>query len=504
MLQLLYPIWLFGISGIIIPLLIHLWNVKKGKTLRIGSISLLGESSRQKARSLRLLDLLLLLLRCLLIIIASLLLAEPVWISTKNTDQQKGWILIEEESFPETYTRFQKEIDSLVQAGNELHLFEPDFKAVDLDHLKEAAAIRYSTKSNHAYWSLIRMLDQQIPKGSIAYIFTSNLMNRFKGERPEIVTNVIWKTYTLADSTASWIESAWFNADSINAIIAKSSPEGTKRNMVSFDPADRNSAFRVDIHDGQTKLAFRSDLEDFEKSVVIDTSTIRITVHIGNFQKDAEYLNAAIAAITKYTRRKIELNSTQSEEIKGTENIVFWLSEKKLSENQLKKLKSGSSIFIYANGKVESINGRIVLSAHTFQKNAIILHKRIQYGALKKNNIAVWEDGFGNPVLELEMVNNIRFYKFYTRFRPEWTELVWDEDFVKILVPIIIPQSQNPGSERYDRRSVDGTIFIPKLSESKYKIMQKTNKSDLKQAFWLILMLLFLCERWLSFRKNLN
>ncbi len=503
MFQLLNPIWLFGVSGIIIPLLIHLWNVKKGKTLRIGSISLLGESSRQKARSLRLLDLLLLLLRCLLIIIASLLLAEPIWITMKNSEQQKGWILIEEENFHETYNRFQKEIDSLVQAGNEFHLFEPDFKASDINELKDEVAFNDSTKSKLAYWSLIRMLDQQIPEGNLAYIFTSNLMNRFKGERPEIVTNVIWKTYTPADSTASWIESAWFSADSIKAIIAKSSPEGTKRNMVSFVPAGRNSAFRVEIQDGQTKLAFRSASENLQKSVMIDTSTIRITVYAGNFQKDAEYLKAAINAIKKYTGRKIVLSSSQSEEIIGTEDIIFWLSEKKIMEMQLKKLKAGSAVFIYANGKVERINGRIILPENTLQKKAITLHQRIQYGAIKKNNIAIWEDGFGNPVLDLEIVSNFRFYQFYSRFRPEWTELVWDEDFVKILMPIIIPKSQNLGSESYDRRSVVGTIFTPKLSESKYKIVQKTDRSHLKQAFWLILILLFLCERWLTFKKNL-
>ena len=103
MFQLLNPIWLFGISGMIIPILIHLWNVKKGKTLKIGSVNLLDESSRQNARSLRLLDLLLLLLRCLLIIILSIFLSEPLWVSSNSSDQKGGWILIEKENFTETY-----------------------------------------------------------------------------------------------------------------------------------------------------------------------------------------------------------------------------------------------------------------------------------------------------------------------------------------------------------------------------------------------------------------
>jgi hypothetical protein len=196
MFQLLNPIWLFGISGITIPILIHLWNVKKGKTLKIGSISLLGESSRQNARSLRLLDLLLLLLRCLLIIIVSLLLAEPVWNSSNSPDQKGGWILIEKDNFNETYSRFQKEIDSLDQAGFDLHLFELGFKAADLNKLKDSEITRDSNAAQLSYWSLLRMLDHEIPAGKEAYIFTANRLNRFKGERPEIVTKLKWKTYT--------------------------------------------------------------------------------------------------------------------------------------------------------------------------------------------------------------------------------------------------------------------------------------------------------------------
>ena len=502
MFQLFNPIWLFGISGITIPLIIHLWNVKRGKTLKIGSVSLLGESSRQNARSLRLLDLLLLLLRCLLIIIVSLLLAEPVWISTNNAGQQRGWILIEPENFKETYSRFQKEIDSLDQAGYDLHLFEPGFKAAGIEKLKDAAITKDSTAAKLSYWSLLRMLDQEIPEGSHAYIFTPNRMNRFKGERPEIVTKLSWKTFTPMDSTASWIESAWFSGDSIRAIIARSGTEGTKRSPVNIGPSDRTTAFAVNIQNGSTSLSFKNISNADQKPVRIDTSTIRIAVYTGNFQKDAEYLKAAIGAIQKYTGRKIELSSIKSGEINGAQNMVFWLSEKRPSASQLRSLRAGSSIFIYEAGKTEDINSRIILPELSLQKEAIALYKRIPLSQSSNNNSTVWEDGFGTPLLDLETVNKVRVYHFYSRFKPEWNELVWNEDFVKILMPVIIPEVRNPGSELYDRRSVTESRIIPAMAEIKSGTVQKNKESDLKSAFWISLMLLFLCERWLSFRKN--
>ena len=72
-----YTIGFLAATGIIVPLIVHLWNVKKGKTLKIGSIILLGESAKQSSKSFQIKDWLLFLLRSLLIIIIAFLLAEP-------------------------------------------------------------------------------------------------------------------------------------------------------------------------------------------------------------------------------------------------------------------------------------------------------------------------------------------------------------------------------------------------------------------------------------------
>jgi hypothetical protein len=504
MFQILNPIWLFGISGIIIPLLIHLWNVKKGKTLKIGSVSLLNESSRQNARSLRLLDLLLLLLRCLLIIIVSILLAEPVWISSNTANQEGGWILIEKDNFTETYSHFQKEIDSLNKAGYNLHLFEPGFKAADINKLKDSETINDNIATQLSYWSLLRMLDQEIPAGLRAYIFTPNRLNRFKGERPEIVTKLNWKIYIPKDSNATWIEGAWFTNDSIRAVIAQSEPKGIKKIPVNIDPSNRKAEFAIDIQDGNTSLSFKNASASEQKPVRIDTSTIRIAVYTDHFEKDAEYLKAAIRAIQKYTEKKIELSSVNSGAINGFQNIVFWLSEKKPAESQIRNLRAGSSIFIYEKGKTEEINSLIKLPEHSLQKEEIKLRKRVAIAEPSKNNYTVWEDGFGQPLLDLETVNKLKLYHFYTRFKPEWNGLVWNEDFAKILVPLIIPELHNSVSDSYDSRSITESWILPAKAQIKSGSVLKNAESDLKHVFWISLMLLFLAERWLSFRKNVN
>src|SRR5471030_327127 len=95
--QFVQSIWLWAMAGIAVPLFIHLWNLKKGKTRKVGSIAFLMESARSHAKSLRISEWLLLLLRCLLLIVLAVLLTDP-FIETQDTiAKQKGWLLIEKQ-----------------------------------------------------------------------------------------------------------------------------------------------------------------------------------------------------------------------------------------------------------------------------------------------------------------------------------------------------------------------------------------------------------------------
>jgi len=132
--QLLQPIWLFAISGIAIPIIIHLWNNRKGKTLKVGSILLVQESATQQARSFRLTQLFLLMLRCLLIIILSLLIAQPVWKTNLTSVNEKGWLLIEKQKVQEAYKNFKPTIDSLISSGYKFHYFNIGFKPDKLEN----------------------------------------------------------------------------------------------------------------------------------------------------------------------------------------------------------------------------------------------------------------------------------------------------------------------------------------------------------------------------------
>src|SRR5256885_7606223 len=77
MLQFAHPAYLWGLLAIALPILVHLFNQRRPRPLSFGAIEFVLRSQRRKARRLRLRQILLLALRCLLIAAVALALARP-------------------------------------------------------------------------------------------------------------------------------------------------------------------------------------------------------------------------------------------------------------------------------------------------------------------------------------------------------------------------------------------------------------------------------------------
>src|SRR5258708_20662936 len=71
------PLYLWGLLATALPILVHLFNQRRPRPLAFGAIDFVLRSQRQKARRLRLRQILLLALRCLLIAAVALALARP-------------------------------------------------------------------------------------------------------------------------------------------------------------------------------------------------------------------------------------------------------------------------------------------------------------------------------------------------------------------------------------------------------------------------------------------
>jgi hypothetical protein len=499
LLQLLNPIWLFAIGGIAIPLIIHLWNVKKGKTLKVGSISLLGESSRQSAKSLKLSDLLLLFLRCFLLIILAFILAKPIWESLDKKNIKSGWILIEEENSKEIYDNFKLEIDSLLGLEYEFHFFEPEFRTAKIT---EVIAENKSNKNNIlSYWPLLNLLNDKIPTNTKAFLFTSNRLNRLGSERAIISFPLTWKTINMIDSTSTWIENAWFKeSGNIMATIATSSPTATIFTTETFNPAIKNSRLSLEFDKGAAVLNYIDRNKKDSSSILIDTTSIKIAIYTDKFKSDASYIKAAIVAIQNYTARKIELSEFSTKNIPSDQNIVFWLSESGIPN----QLKPKNTLFTYKSGDVKNVNSQLKLKQSAPNVN-IELYKRINISENEASGFPIWEDGFGNPILYQELTKDYVKLQFYSRFNPDWSELVWSQEFPKALTHIILSNNKSSKIHSLDKRKVNPAQMAPLfLNRSKsFTNKSQSKEKSLENQFWLAFILIFMTERFLTFKKNL-
>ena len=246
-------------AAIAAPVILHFWNDRRGKVLRIGSISLLTGASQRMAWSRRLSQWWLLLLRCLLLVLLAFLLAGPYW---RRTGHVKGWVL--EDAGSAAVAR-GVEVDSLVKAGWERHVIS----------------------DSENYWNGFRAADSAAPAGAPFYVVTTGLVRRFSGERPSTEREVHWDTYTPMDSVRHWIRAAWLSGpDSVRVLTGLSRSTGSS-------------------YSEETVARGR------QLPVVVDTAVLRVAVCTDPaYRQDGRYVGAALRALQQYTRRRIEVVET--------------------------------------------------------------------------------------------------------------------------------------------------------------------------------------------------
>jgi len=447
--QFLYPIGLLALAGLLIPVLIHLWSTKQGKTLKIGSIALLNENSTSSSKSFKLTDLLLFVLRCLILILIALVIAQPYLKKTSVNTKNKGWVLIDKARLKTIYKTQYHTIDSLLNLGFELRDFNLGFGQFALqDSINEV-----ESEVKLSYNVLLNQLNTEIPSGYSAYLFADRRLNNFDGDQQQLNFKLIWKEVQSPDTLKTW------SATFLNKVYeGKSTPKLTSYTT----PLPQN----------------------------LPMVTVAIYDPIGD---DSKYIKAALNAISDFTKRKIEIDESLSKA-----DVVFWLSEHALN---LPKFKVGANVISYQKGKVVSVNSTLQLS--TPPNQTIELKKRIAPDGL--NGTAIWTDGYGEPILIKE--NKTQHFHFYSRFNPQWNDLVWNEQFVKALIPMVLGH-ESTADFGFEANDADQRVLnkMP-FEESKGSTSSGSAISThqhLDKIIWALAFIVLVIERILSFRIKTN
>lgn len=495
-------------------MLIHLWNVRQGKILKVGSIALLQESDRQQARSIKLKDLLLLLLRCLLIILLAMLLAKPQYQKQLTIKDEKGWIVVPRTELEAAYKNYKPLIDSLIKAGYQFHYFEKGFAKEQLAQALQSTN-EITDKFSTPYWQTLNALDKELPAELPVYLFTGNELKSFTGHRPSISMNLVWKTFAVEDSVSVFLSNAYLSSiGTVKVAIAGSKPLATVQSFTDISLQQPPPNFTV-RQEERMLISYKDSLAN-KSQVEVDTAALNVVIFTDQFANDANYVRAAINAIRVVGKYRINLSVVRNVvDIPVNNDWLFWLSEQALPQKV-----SSKNILVYEKGKEEAVHSWVVVSnGNGYVDVPIETTKRVPGNdSLNDNN--VWKDGFGNPLLSIEndvsQVNagsNIappatgrgqggQVYHFYSRFNPSWNEIVWSSQFPALMYDLLYGGEADIISP-LDKRVIDLNQLQPVLTGSSKAGKKKFVRTvDLSKLFWLLAFLVFCLERFISLKTR--
>jgi hypothetical protein len=294
--QFLNPIWLWGLTGLLIPIGIHLLSRKEGRTIKVGSIRHLEDSATRQFKSIHLNEYLLLAIRSLLITLLVFLLSDFVF---NGVDENKKWLLIEKGL--EDDDKFGVLIDTLHKSGFEIRSLAEGFPNL-------SDSLNFEEKTD--YWLLVQ--DLQTKGVDQAVVLSYSYVKRFKGRRIPLPENLQWisKSPEVNEFTLSTTQ---ISEDSVAVKVGE-----TNASQTSF------KEIRSAINAQQN--TFSSSLERIQRP---DTISIAI-VYDPAFRYDKDIITAAFHAIDKSIISVVTMKDYLASEFSANNKSdwTIWLSEK--------------------------------------------------------------------------------------------------------------------------------------------------------------------------------
>jgi hypothetical protein len=423
----------------------------------------------------------------------------PFWNHLADNSKIKGWVMIPKRSFKEAYAKFKKPVDSLTAAGYEFHYFDVGFaKANLLELAKDTSKVTDTTAAN--YWDLLVQLNGKIPSKLPVSLFTDNGIDHFGGRKPSVNFNLNWKTYGPTDSVGEWVEKAWFTAgNNIRVVKGSSKPQGISYASYTVQPGQSDALFNTVINNSGANVSLK---DKAQQTVLADTSTFRIGIVADNGLADVTYLNAALKAIAPFITHKVQLtNYSNAPQIKQKQDWLFWLSKRPVDKVAA---ALASNLLIYQTGKAQNTSSWMS-SGNGFEvankSEQVPLYQLI--ASPKKDAGLVWRDGYGHAVLSAEKEKNFTLYRFYSRFNPAWSDLVWNDNFPRMLLALMVKNEPSAQSPKNDKRVLSTPQIMPLIAKESQAILAgMADDIDLSHYVWLVLILVFVLERYLSHKKT--
>lgn len=303
----LYPTYLWAFLGLIIPIVIHFWSKKEGKTIKVGSTKLLSESDSKQSKSIQLNEIFLLMLRMLLLGVLVLLIS-GIRINKEETTVPVTYLF---ETSLLKHDRVMNILDT-IDEGESLRLLASTFPLIDKDELD------LDQKSTPNYWQLAKEMENL--KTDSVVVFTSASISGLKGARPTINKNINWISIDRKESNEYALR-AIRKEDTTQVLMLRSNSD--QLTFTKEKVSNKNLEFSKD---NDSIVFTKNELQ--QQVIVSDFVAKKVALFYNDSLLDQKRLiKASLQAISKYTDRTIKIKEfTNTEDTITGFDLIIWLS----------------------------------------------------------------------------------------------------------------------------------------------------------------------------------
>jgi len=395
--------YLWALLGLAIPIAIHLWGKKEGRTIKMGSIQFFKESNPKKTSSISINEWWLLVLRLFIIGIIACILAEPA-LEKSKADNSITYLMDPSIALDPD---FKDMVDSL-DLNHDLKLLQKDFPDLDREDLNVADNITPD------YWQLAKQMEK-LPADSVV-VFTRATVPGIKGKRPEINKSINWILLNAENSRTTLVE-ARRTGSGVQVISMRSNDKRIKFEKETFSVNDA----KLEINNQGDSITVTEANENHHLALKKEIEMNVQLFYSDSLAKEVQYIQSAISAISKYLDVGIKLSKTRNRDSLNIydENPIIWLS------NEPAMQTSGAAL-IYrpdslANALIEPgaskntfyltspLNAENIVEKHLAEKliGFLDLHKGIAE-KIEKNDTRVMDRAAFLPGENLEKIVEIQ------------------------------------------------------------------------------------------------
>ncbi|GAA4272465.1 BatA domain-containing protein [Aquimarina gracilis] len=305
----LNPAYLWALFGLLIPVAIHLWSEKEGKTIKVGSTKLFNETDSKKSSSIQLNEWVLLLLRMLLITLLVSILAGPRII--KKIDIVPVTYIVEPSLLKED--KIRSILDTL-EIGTSLRLLKPNFPEFQEQELD------FGNIETPNYWQLARNMETL--KTDSIVVFTKAHATGLKGIRPKM------------NKKNSWII---LNSEEEKGKVLQAVKKEKEIELLSMSNTHEHTFFEKELYASdndfltynKTKDSVSFLLNNQQKTLELNTEEdIEVLLSFeDSLSNQAKYIDASLKAISRYTQKPIVIEKRKPLDTSNIDrfDLVIWL-----------------------------------------------------------------------------------------------------------------------------------------------------------------------------------